>query len=141
MPAAAASGWFMNVRMFHGSDSIASSIRSARAATHADGHAAAQRLAGDQHVRADAEQVARPGGAAPGHAGLDLVHDQEHVPLAAGALDGLVVAGREQDVPVRPLDDLHDEGGDLAVAAVEGAFQRAGPTPRQAKGPSPSGLR
>jgi hypothetical protein len=88
-------------------------------------HAAADPLAGDEQVRPDVEQLACPHRAAAGHARLDLVDDQQHTALAAGALDLAVVPGREDDVPAGALDDLHDERGDLPVAAVQRVLERA----------------
>ena len=129
----------MKVSMFHGSDSMRVVDQSARAASTPIGTPPPSALPATRMSGWTPKKVARPSGAASRHAGLDLVDDEQHTALAAGPLDGVVVSRREENMPVRALDDLHNEGGDLAVSAVEGAVKRTCTDASQA--PSPSGLR
>ncbi len=61
------------------------------------------------------------------HAGHDFVGDEQHAVTAADVGDRLQISGRRNHRPERgSADRFEDEGGGLAVACLDGAFEFGG---------------
>ena len=82
-------------------------------------------LGGGDDVGREAEPLAAPPAAGPAEAADHLVGDQQHVVLAADALDLLPVALRRHDHAARTLDRLADERGDVVGPELEDALFQA----------------